>query len=67
VVPRDKVTFNDLTPDEQEVYALAAQQLLDDEDDSDGEGPCEVCAEASPDHKHWCPILVEDGEPEEVD
>lgn len=66
MVAKSEVTFNDLTPDEQDVYALAAQHLLGDDDDGDDEGPCEVCETPAPDHKHWCPMLVEDGEPEEA-
>lgn len=46
-------SFDDLEPEERQVYLEAAQMLLNEGDD---EGPCEVCRFDAPEHASWCPL-----------
>ena len=53
--------FDDLTPEEQNVYLKAAQRLLSsDAPDEDGTEVCAACgAPAGEGHRSWCPFLLE--------
>jgi hypothetical protein len=63
-----KVTFNDLTPDEQEVYGIALRRLLhlDDDGGQDDSGPCEVCGVTPPNHEAWCPLEADEAQDSEA-
>lgn len=46
----NELKFDDLSPEEQDVYLRAAQRLLDEEDD----GPCGACGAEMGEHRLWC-------------
>lgn len=53
-----KLTFDDLSPKEQDVYRRAAR-LLTEDDGGCGDEPCEVCREEQG-HRMWCPLADDD-------